>query len=873
MHSSERNPFMENYLENVGELVKPITKQLLEGDGEPAARADQFEIQLRKALFEKISPVLASADPLAQVSALSELGNLWVSIVGICLHLAHFTESSTQNSEAIQTDGQRYPDLVRKQLPFLLLEDINEMLPTELSVKFWEEYVEPSYDMIFSDTMWSTNNHACWLALVKVTVKLLSNDLPKQHAARLMQMVARVYPLSEKSGVKVWGSVNTENVVEMESATFFETQQADLVAADKNEHGQGDKDGAITDYSSYESFWKLQQDFHNPNAIAVADFLRRLQTFFSALESHKPDNLADKGESSRNTRKYLTSSRLLVTQLRDTAFRLHVLTQFLITAHHLTNQVDSLTPRLSEHILKAKRLMKNMGTQAAYHLKVVESILETLEPQWRRWKQNKCKPDLDIPRQNITGQKRKHISQVTLEESADLITTKSDAHYSVAEVQKDLTNLATKMRSVVPLVEIHLEDYVEALDPDSGIEAEYHPKNESLFSWRALRLLSEKHIGRQFGKIGPNGDFEVAVRDIYKEEKNVEIPGEAPVYDEINLDEMYNGDGHRQGKDLTEENEDGQSDGNNDWDQDAHDESMLQEAADANNLESENNIDDDGAGAGNDEGAEDRELSETGDNVNDFADEGLMEVEINHCDGDERAAGGNATNNNGSFETGASDQGNSDQVVSDENQNETVGAVNKIDSEGAREASEELPSLSEQEVEIKHEEPAARSTNGESRRSPPRSQKGSDNQKHRRSPPRSLDSSENLRSPPRGHTGSDNRENRRSPQNGVVLDDRRERRFDGGRRGDSRRGPTEDPKDSRGRGNQASNRGSTRDHDRGRESDRRGGRERPRSNDADRGRAGLSGRGDDTTRGPPQGRERRGDSDWNNDHRRGGRRR
>ncbi|GAX09454.1 THO complex subunit 1 [Fistulifera solaris] len=755
------------------------------------------------------------------------------------------------------------------------------MFPTELSVKFWEEYVEPSYDMIFSDTMWWTNNHASWLALVKVTVKLLSNDLPKQHAARLMQMVARVYPLSEKSGVKVWGSVNTENVVEMESATFFETQQADLVASDKNEHDLSDEHGAITDYSFYESFWKLQHDFHNPNAIAVADFLRRLQTFFSALESHKPDNLADKSDASRNTRKYLTSSRLLVTQLRDIDFRLHVLTQFLITAHHLTNQVDSLTSRLSEHLIKAKRLMKNMGTQAAYHLKIIESILETLEPQWRRWKQNKCKPDLDIPRQNITGQKRKHISQATPDESADLITTKSHAHYSVAEVQMDLTKLSRKMRSVVPSVENHLEDYVEALDPDSGIEAEYHPKNESLFSWRALRLLSDQHVGRQFGKIGPNGDFEVAVRDIYKEEKNVEIPGKAPVYDEIDLDEMCNSNDHPQGQDSAEQKEDCRSDGNNDWNLDVHDDSMLQEAGDASNIETENNINDDVADTGNNEGVEDLALSDAGESAYEIAEEGPIEVvEINHDEGDEMAIGGKPFRNNGCFENGTADQVNSELVVSDGNQNETPGATNKIDSDGAQDASEELTSLNEKEAEKKRELPAARSTNSNSGRSPPRSQTGSDNRRSRQSPPR-----ENRRSPPRGPTGPDNGDNTRSP----PRDDRRERRFDGGRRGDgsqvesrpgrrgdgfdSRRGPAEDPKDSRGRGNQAPSRVSTRDHDRGRDTDRRGGHERPRNNDAARGRTGVSGRGDDTTRGPLQGRERHNDGDWKNDRRRGGRRR
>lgn len=520
MDAGEHLPLNEDYLKNIDEPLKSITRQLLQGDDDPGARVDQFEIQLRKFLFERIPPLLSTTDHAAHTSTVSELGNLWVSILKICLHLAYFSvapepETMPTNDEK-QVNRQRYPDLLRKQFPILLLEDVIEILPIDSCLTFWMNYVEPSYELIFSETLWSAKNHACWLALVKVTVKLLRKNLPTQHTARLMQMVARVYPLSEKSAVKVWGSVNTENVVELESATFFETQQSDL--ANKNENVLADEDGAIADYSFYESFWKLQHDFHNPNGIAVADFLRRLQTFFAALESHKPEILADNGASSRNSHKYLTSSRLLATQLRDADFRIHILTQFLITAHHLTSQVESLATRLAEHIIKAKRLLRDTGVNGVYHLKILDSILETLEPQWRRWKQNKCKPDLDAPKQAIAVLKRKRKDK-TMDENTEQENSQSDSHYSVSSIQKDLPDISRKMRSIVPSVESHLEDYVEALDPESGIEPEYHPKNESLFCWRALRLLSDQHVGSQFEKIGPNGDFEVAVRDIYKEEK------------------------------------------------------------------------------------------------------------------------------------------------------------------------------------------------------------------------------------------------------------------------------------------------------------------------------------------------------------------
>ena len=68
---------------------------------------------------------------------------------------------------------------------------------------------------------------------------------------------------------------------------------------------------------------------------------------------------------------------------------------------------------------------------------------------------------------------------------------------------------------------------MDALNPDAGIEDEYHPKHASNFCWQALRLLGRHHLNH-FGLIRKcDGDFERMVRIIYKE-RNVHIPGDAP---------------------------------------------------------------------------------------------------------------------------------------------------------------------------------------------------------------------------------------------------------------------------------------------------------------------------------------------------------
>jgi hypothetical protein len=94
---------------------------------------------------------------------------------------------------------------------------------------------------------------------------------------------------------------------------------------------------------------------------------------------------------------------------------------------------------------------------------------------------------------------------------------------------------------------------VEALDPDAEIEAEYHPKNNALFGWRALRLLSVDHLG-EFNLLDRNGDYEGLVRTIYQR-KGIVIPGKIPESARDELEELEAGD-PVVGNDDSEENTD-----------------------------------------------------------------------------------------------------------------------------------------------------------------------------------------------------------------------------------------------------------------------------------------------------------------------------
>ena len=531
-----KDPLDRGFLSSLDDPLRSIVQRLLQpdengGSTDPSVRVDQFEIDLRQQALEKVRAFLtAASDASSMMEGCDELGSFWVHALRVCLHLVHFTKEDGDETATESTalgNGPVYDSklAIRRQLPIILLDDILDTLPITACCNLWQDHVVPAYPLLFGDDLWQRKSS--WLPLLKVANALLRRpNLPTNQAAALMQTMARIYPLQEKSAIKVWGSHNVDNVTDFESNEEFLQQQQE----------QQNTAESTTDYSFYESFWKLQRDFQNPYTLSVADFLQRLGAFLSALESHstKPPTTCTMSSSSsssttkqpnqRHTQKYLTSSRVLALQLQDADFRMHVLTQFLLMAHHLTSQVASLGPRLLEYRNRAQHLLKQQAG-GPEHLALVESCLATLEPQWRQWKQNKCQPDLETKRA-VAGKKRPRTETTRTTSTAQSSSSLSNKR----PLLKDLPSSQTSC------LEDHLQDYVEALDPESGIEAQYHPKNNKLFLWRALRLMAADHLP-DFDKIGPNGDLEPAVRFVYQNDKGIDIPGEAPVYDEAESEE------------------------------------------------------------------------------------------------------------------------------------------------------------------------------------------------------------------------------------------------------------------------------------------------------------------------------------------------
>ena len=281
-------------------------------------------------------------------------------------------------------------------------------------------------------------------------------------------------------------------------------------------------------------------------------------------------NTSSKKLPSKRHYKYMTNSQLLHLQLQDPEIRMHILTQLFIISAYLRQSIFSnkklnqmTVERVCESLLKleekAGELLKLTPPNGQMQLTTLQWILKERESVWSDWKKAKCIPQIEkIYTSDATNNggeksdqpqtKRKKLMDGPLASGrgnknsteTSLLASMSDLYAYKVGVKSKLRSISVSIaKEYTPNRDNYFEDYVEALDPEAEIEEYYHPKNNKLFTWRAMRLLNESYIG----KLGrdetgcklidlENGDFEGLVRKIWKEEKGIEIPGDKPMADD-----------------------------------------------------------------------------------------------------------------------------------------------------------------------------------------------------------------------------------------------------------------------------------------------------------------------------------------------------
>ena len=451
-------------------LAEIVTK--VESKGQCAtARFDTLEVSLRNTILDKCE---ATWD---QPSMLTDLLRTWKAATDICIHLlvAHDME-------------------LCRRLPFLILEDIVESLFGQTLKDFWVQ-AKPS-ESLCQDVIWTpskSNMHV--LQFIKACNRLLKRfEGQDEWVGVVLLDLARVLPMSDKSSTKIYGSVSGDSELAIDSS-----QQAE----------------SILDYSLYQSFWSVQQDFSSPYKIEFGPFINKMRVILAGLEGTSNQYITT------GSLDFLTNSRLFHVQLQDTSLKIHFLTQFLIIDAFLSTMSPNFASTLLVLTKRAKDLLLKMVR--GEYLTALSWLLTEREEFWRSWKQNKCKPEfleLALP----VTLKNGSVSHNPSTNGTSKNSGKEDDFLKEISME-ELAKVSKEMVKSVPNVFDFLDDYKEALDPEAGIDAEYHPKNDKLFSWRAMRLLGKKYLGNFKLVQKGTGDFENLVRHIYKAEKGIDIPG------------------------------------------------------------------------------------------------------------------------------------------------------------------------------------------------------------------------------------------------------------------------------------------------------------------------------------------------------------
>jgi THO complex subunit 1 len=429
------------------------------------------------------------------------------------------------SSKSLQKDP-RYADIEPRKLPLVLMEDCFDGLTLTECKNFWSNYVEPALDILLGDLFWSSSN-ACRLQFLRVCNQFLNRMEATNYEwkGRIMMALAKGFSIADRSALKMWGNFHSSDNNDFETQEEFEATEKAPSASSSS-----------ADYSLYRAFWSLQSDFSNPNRIQVKEFINKMKLVLNALESAASNKEAMPIPSSMSHR-YLTSSSLFVTQLDTLQFRDCVISQFLIVAAHLTAESASLGNALSTLLLRARKLLQTDNPQL--YTILWDSILSNREMQWRKWKKvNKCAASAFAPKRKLeeaTADQQKKKRSGLLDGPLGRGDDGNDSkQYEILE-KEEFIKISQKLGQAVPTLEKHLEDYVDALDPEAGIEDDYHPKSDAMFTWRAMRLYA-KHQLPLLKKCRKPADLERMTRQWYLDQGK-EIPGEMPASDPESDDE------------------------------------------------------------------------------------------------------------------------------------------------------------------------------------------------------------------------------------------------------------------------------------------------------------------------------------------------
>ncbi|GAA6069960.1 THO complex subunit 1, partial [Tachysurus ichikawai] len=304
---------------------KPLTSAFNHFSGNEVEKKSTLDLSLRGVLEEQIVKHADVEDHLSLIS---------ISISGV-------------------TEG-----ICSASTPFLLLGDVLDCLPLDQCDQIFS-FVEENVSTWKSSSFYSAGKNYL-LRMCNDLLRRLSKSQNTVFCGRIQLFLARLFPLSEKSGLNLQSQFNLENITVFNKNEQESTlgQQSSDVKEDGMEEGEMGEDTPAPcsipiDYNLYRKFWMLQDYFRNPvqcyDKFSWITFVKYSDETLAVFKSFKLDDT----QASRRKReemhtaggehvyfaKFLTSEKLMDLQLSDSNFRRHILLQYLILFQYLKGQV------------------------------------------------------------------------------------------------------------------------------------------------------------------------------------------------------------------------------------------------------------------------------------------------------------------------------------------------------------------------------------------------------------------------------------------------------------------------------------------------------------------------------------------------------
>uniref|UniRef100_A0A8C2YWT2 THO complex 1 n=1 Tax=Cyclopterus lumpus TaxID=8103 RepID=A0A8C2YWT2_CYCLU len=411
--------------------------------------------------------------------------------------------------------------------PFLLLGDVLDCLPLDQCDKIFS-FVEENVSTWKSNSFYTAGKNYL-LRMCNDLLRRLSKSQNTVFCGRIQLFLARLFPLSEKSGLNLQSQFNLENVTvfnknEQES-TFGQKhteEKEDGMEVEEGEMGEEDAPAPCSipiDYNLYRKFWTLQDYFRNPvqcyDKFSWMTFLKFSEETLAVFKSYKLDDMQVSKRKLEELRasggehvyfaKFLTSEKLMDLQLSDSNFRRHILLQYLILFQYLKGQVkfkssgcvlnDDQTTWIEETTKLVFQLLKEIPPDGDKFATMVEHILNT-EENWNDWKNEGCSSFVkerydDKPKRPT---RKRQAPEDFLGKGPDSkIFMGNDELTRLWNLNHDnMEACKSDSRSFMPSLDEFFAEAIEQADPTNMVEEEYKAVRNPNYGWRALRLLSRR---------------------------------------------------------------------------------------------------------------------------------------------------------------------------------------------------------------------------------------------------------------------------------------------------------------------------------------------------------------------------------------------